>query len=253
MSSIWFTIIVQPLYNLLIIFYNYLGSDMGIAIIAFTVLIRLIFRPSQAKALKSQKELSELQPEIDAIRKKYKDNPQKQSQEMLSLYRTKKISPFSSCLPLLIQFPILIAIYSIFQKNLNKESLSWLYGFISRPDNINVNFFGLVDLSQPEKIFFPIIAGITQFILAWLTQKNIKTQKKDNSNKKDQMFDIQSMLSKQMIYFFPIMIVIISMSLPSALVLYWVITNIFMIVQQYIVNKGIAFRAPKVALKVKKK
>lgn len=248
MSGIWFTIIIQPLYNILMVFYNYLGHDMGIAIIAMTVLIRLVFWPAQLKALRSQKALTELQPEIDKIREKYKKDPQKQSQEIMALYRTKRISPFSGCLPVLIQFPILIALYSIFRSGLVKESLSWLYGFMSKPAVLNTTFLHILDLTKPEKIVMPILAGGTQFLLAWITQQGQKKQPK-NAKKPNQP-DFGQIMGKQMLYFFPILIIFFSLSLPSALTLYWIVTNIFMIIQQIIVNRGQSIM-PKIAIKVR--
>ena len=248
MQWIWFTIILQPLYNILIVFYKYLGSDIGIAIIALTILIRMIFWPLQGKALRSTREQQAIQPEIEKIKEKYKSNPQKQSQEILTLFRTHKVSPLSGCLPVLIQFPILIGLYSIFVRGLKTETFSWLYSFIKAPTSLNTYFFHWVDLAQPEKIFFPILAGLTQFILAWLTNiqmKQFQAKKKDPSKP-----DFTSMFSKQMLYIFPIMIVFISMKLPAALSLYWIITNIFMIVQQYLINKS-NIGLPKTSVKVK--
>ncbi len=250
MQAIWFTIILQPLFNILIFFYKYLGHDMGMAIIALTIIIRLVFWPSQGKALRSQKALSELQPEIEKIREKYKTEPQKQSQEIMALYRTRKISPLSGCLPLLIQFPILIGLYSILRHVFQGNNFDWLYKFISSPGNLNTTLLGLVNLAQPEKIVMPILAGATQFVLAWISRP--KAQPKNQDPKKPGGFDMQGMMSKQMIYFFPILIIFFAWSLPSGLVLYWIVTNIFMIAQQYIINKrGVV--APKVAVSVKKR
>jgi len=246
MSGIWFTIIIQPLYNLLIVFYKYLGHDMGVAIIVLTIIIRLIFWPSQAKALRSQKELANLQPEIEKVREQYKNDPQKQSQEIMALYRMRKISPLSGCLPILIQFPILIGLYNIFRSGLKIENFKWLYGFISKPAFLNINFLHFLDLSKPEKIFLPILAGVTQFLLAWLSQP----AKRPEGEKKPA--DFSAMMSKQMLFFFPILIVFVSMSLPAALALYWIVTNIFMIIQQIMINKG-SVAQPKVTLKVSKK
>lgn len=250
MQYIWFKIILQPLYNLLMVFYNHLGHDLGISIIILTIIIRVVFWPLQAKALRSTREQQAIQPEIEKIKEKYKKNPQKQSQEILTLFRTHKVSPLSGCLPILIQFPILIGLYSIFNRGLKIESFSWLYGFMKIPASFNTYFFHWIDLAQPEKIVFPILAGITQFILAWLTNlqmKQFQAKKKDPSRP-----DFNSMLGKQMLYIFPVMIVFISMKLPAALALYWIITNIFMIIQQYLVNQS-KIGLPKVAVKVRAK
>jgi YidC/Oxa1 family membrane protein insertase len=252
MQAIWFTIILQPLFNILIFLYKYLGSDMGLAIIALTIIIRLVFWPSQGKALRSQKALSELQPEIEKIREKYKAEPQKQSQEIMALYRNKKISPLSGCLPLIIQFPILIGLYSILSRVFKGNNFDWLYGFISKPEALNTTLFGIVNLASPEKIVMPILAGATQFVLAWLSRPKTQPKPKLKDPKKPAGFDMQGMMGKQMLYFFPILIIFFSFSLPAGLVLYWIVTNVFMIAQQYIINKR-GIQPPKVAVSVRKK
>lgn len=219
-------ILYRPLFNALIFLYNTIAfHDLGIAIIYLTVIIRLILWPSQAKALRSQKELQKVQPELEELRKKHKDK-QKQTQAILELYKKKKVSPFASCLPTLIQLPIIIALYSVFRNSLNKEALNALYPFISRPESINSISLGILDLSRPEKYVLPFLTGGLQLIQSVMMMRRTTTPGAK---------DPAQMMTKQMMYIFPIMTVIIAMTLPAALPLYWIVTTLFAILQQWLV------------------
>jgi YidC/Oxa1 family membrane protein insertase len=132
--------------NLLVWVYN-LIPDIGVVIILLTLLIRLILAPSFHKSLKSQSAMTALQPKMNDIREKYKHDQQAQAKAMMDLYREHKINPFSSCLPLLIQLPILISLYFVFTKALS-GNLGELYSFVHRPENLSPMFLGLLDLSN---------------------------------------------------------------------------------------------------------
>jgi len=220
--------LVRFFFNILIFLYNNLGQSMGLAIIALTVLVRLILWPSQGKALRAQKELNALQPELKQLQEKHKGDQAKQAKAMMDFYKERKVSPFSSCLPLLIQFPLIIALYQVFRVGMNQESLTMLYPFIHRPDSINTIFLGYFNLAQPEKYVLPILTGASQFIQSRMAMPKSLGQA-DNA---------QMAISKQMIYFLPIMTVVIAMSLPSALPLYWFVTTLLAILQQYLINKS---------------
>lgn len=236
-------LLYQPLFNFLILLYDYLpGHDFGIAVIFLTVSIKLIFYPIGAQAIRSQKTLSELQPKIQEVQNKYKNDREKQAKAMMELYKEEKINPFSGCLPLLIQLPILIALYRVFWKGLSPEELSLLYSFVPRPGMINASFLGIVDLSKSTvtlinnnssllwpNVILVLLAGITQFIQTkMVTPKTSKAAAKDG-----QMNQFSGMLQKQMLYFFPVVTVFFLWKLPSALALYWVVTTVFTILQQY--------------------
>jgi len=242
MHFIWHELLYRPLFNALIAIYDLIPS-MGLAIILLTIITRLALFPSQAKALRSSKKLQELQPELQKIQEKFKNNKQKQSQAMMEFYQTHKINPLSSCLPTLIQFPIIIALYQVFRTGLNSEKLTELYSFIPKPETINPIFLGYFNLAQPERFILPVLAGITQFIQTKMMMP--KTAKKTASS-------TQEIVSRQMIYFMPIMIVFFAASLPSALPLYWVIVSLFGILQQYLINKE-KFSLQRVKVRIKSK
>lgn len=224
------TILYQPLFNALVLLYNYIpGNDFGIAIIVLTVFIRLILYPLSAKGIKSQKALAEIQPKIKEIQEKHKEDKEKQTKELMELYKKEKINPFSGCLPLLIQLPIIIALYRVFWGGLDPAKLNLLYDFVSFPGKINSIFLGFLNLANPN-IFLAILVGIFQFIQIKIISQNQKTSKKKGGNFAEEM-------QKQMQYFMPLFIVLILWRLPSALGLYFLTTTLFTIVQQYIIVK----------------
>jgi YidC/Oxa1 family membrane protein insertase len=177
--------------------------------------------------------MQKLQPLMQEIQKKYKDDKEKQSKEILNLYKKEKINPFSGLFLALIQLPILIALYRVFWNGLNPEGLNSLYSFLVNPGKINPLFIHMVDLSKPNMIF-AVIAGITQYFQTkMILPKSNPTnpdQKKSN--------DFSKAMQMQMTYFMPIFTVIILINLPSALGLYWIVGGIYSIAQQYIILKN---------------
>lgn len=219
----------RPLFNSLIFIYNYLPiPDFGLAIIFLTVIIRIIIYPLSVKAVNSQMALQKLQPQLQEIQKKYKDNREKQTMETLELYRREKINPFGGLFLALIQLPILIALYRVFWLGLKPEELSNLYGFIANPGQINSVFLAM-DLAKSGNLLLAVLAGILQFFQTKMLMPTSPGKEKDKG--------MSSMMQKQMIYFFPVFTVIILYSLPSALSLYWVVSGLFSIIQQYFILK----------------
>jgi len=225
-------ILYKPLFNILV-FLVWLvpGNSVGWAIIILTTLIRLALYPSQKKSIESQKKMQEIQPEIEKLKKKYPKDQQAQSQAMMALYKTHKVNPFSSCLPLLIQLPILIVLYRVFTAGLTMDRFNeLLYTFTPRPEQINTFFFGL-NLANPS-IYLGIVAGALQFIQS---RQMMQRQPKNKDKNKGGMSGVLGDFSTQMVYIFPIFTVIIAMRLPSALALYWVVTTLFLVIQQKII------------------
>ena len=220
----------QPLLNALILLYHYLpGKDFGVAILVLTVIVRLILHPSSVKAIKSQKALSSLQPKLQELQKKYKNDQEKLARATLELYQKEKISPFSGCLPLLLQLPILIALYRVFffLKDYNPETLkTLLYNFVPYPGTINLTFLGTINLAQPN-FFLALIAGILQYFQSKISIGKQKTKKNDFS----------SMIQSQMLYFFPVFTVLIVWKLGAIIGLYWIFSTLFSIGEQYLINK----------------
>ncbi len=226
-------ILYQPLFNALILLYIYLpGHDFGVAVIILTVIIRIILYPLMVQSIKSQKILSELQPKIQEIQQQFKNDKEKQTRATMELYKKEKINPFGGCLPLLIQFPILIALYQVFWRGLQPGAMRHLYGFTPNPGTIDPTFFGFMNLAEPS-LWLAFLAGVLQFFQSkMLTPKTLKTEKKTG-----QMAQFSNTMQKQMLYFFPVFTVFILWKLPSAIGLYWIITSLFSIGQQYLIFK----------------
>lgn len=231
MIQIFNQILYQPIFNLLVFIYNILpGSDFGIAIAVLTILIRFIFIPLSIKTLRSQKEMAKLQPKLKELQDKHKDNKQAIGQATMALYKEHKVNPFSGCLPLLIQLPILIALYQAFSYSLDPKSLNVLYPFVKNPGLIKEISFGFLDLSHRNPVL-SLMAGGFQFL-----QSRLATSASAKYSTPGQDATAQIM-NRQMLYFFPIMIIVISWNLPAGLVIYWVVTTIFSIGEQLYINK----------------
>ena len=233
-------ILYQPLFNALILLYEHLpGHDFGVAVIALTVIIRLLFYPLMVQSIKSQKSLSELQPKIQEIQSKYKNDKEKQARATMELYQKEKINPFGGCLPLLAQLPILIALYRVFWKGFQPEAMDMLYSFVPHPGIIDPTFLGIINLGEASLVL-AVLAGITQFFQTrMITPKTQKSKKGEG-----QMAQFSGMMQKQMLYFFPIFTVFILWKLPAAIGLYWIITALFSILQQYLIFKKPTYVQP---------
>jgi len=227
------TLFFQPVLNLVIFLYNIApGNDLGIAIILLTIIIKLLLLPLSKKSLKSQKALQELQPKIEEIKKKHKDNKEEMSRAMMNLYKTNKVNPFSSCLPLLIQLPFLIAVFRVFRQGFDNGALDLLYTFIERPEAINYISFGFLDLAEKNTVI-AVLAGVAQF---WQTKMMMaKRPSVKTKGAKDE--DMMAIMNKQMVYMMPVLTVFIALSFPAGLGLYWLVTTILTGVQQLFLFK----------------
>ena len=221
-------LLFQPLFNLLVLTYN-LIPDLGIDIILITILIKLIFYPLYSSQLKSQKKLQDLQPLIDALKAEYKNDKEGMAREMMELYKNNKVNPLSSCLPLLIQIPILIAIYSVFRSGLNDQNFDQLYWFVQNPGHINAMFLGVLDLSK-NHILLAVFAGIAQFFQTKMFITARPTVKSQGAKDEDMMV----IMNKQMMYMMPILTIFMGSQLPGGLTLYWFVTTLLMLIQQVI-------------------
>ena len=241
MSFIFNEIIYRPIFNLLVLITNLVPwQDFGLAIIVLTVLIRLLFMPFSVKTLRSQKLLSKLQPKIKEIQEKFKNDRAAQAQATMALYKDHQVNPLAGCLPLLVQIPILFALYRAFVNGLQPESLNLLYSFIQNPGIIKNLSFGFLDLAKSAPLL-AIISGAFQFIHSKLTLTKSSSSAIPNKNNppaggQPASLDFSAM-NKQMLYFFPVMIIIIGWRLPAGLVLYWTVSTLFSIFEQFYINK----------------
>lgn len=232
----WDGLLYKPIFNTLIFFVSKLpGNNLGWAIIFLTILIKIILLGPNQKALKSQKQLQRVQPQLDALKQKYKNDQQRLAQETMAIWKKHKVSPMGSCLPMLIQFPILIALFYVVKDGLTVVDPNVLYAPLKDFDlqTINPIFLGLIDLTKVNIIALPIIVGGLQFFQIRLSLA--KTKSKALAKKSDAPAAMP-MMNNMMQYFMPIMIAVFTASLPAAVGFYWGVSTLFGIGQQLVVN-----------------
>lgn len=230
-SSIFHTILYRPLFNFFVELYNILpGHDVGLVIVVITILLRLVVYPLTSSSIKAQRSMQELQPKLEALKKEYKDDQQKMAQATMELYRNNKINPLSSCLPLLIQLPILLALYWVMRDALTSTNLATeLYSFVANPGTINPLTLNRFNLLNPS-IWLAVLAGLAQFLQAKTMSRQMPPKNAGEGGKDESM---AAMMNKQMLYMMPVMTVLIGATLPAGLTLYWFWSTILMAAQQY--------------------
>jgi len=230
---IWTEIFYKPILNTLLFLISISSShSLGWGIILLTVLIKLLLLAPNHKALKAQKQMQKVQPQLDALKKKYKDSPQKLAEETMKIWQKHKVNPMSSCLPMLIQFPILIALFYVVKDGLSFINPGLLYASLKGFDvsSIDPLFLGIIDLSQVNFIVLPIVIGLLQFGQMKLTLgKTLKNQPEGSP---------MPMMNKTMMYAMPVMIAVFTASLPAAVGFYWGTSTLFGIGQQIFVNRS---------------
>ncbi|MFC1687683.1 YidC/Oxa1 family membrane protein insertase [Patescibacteria group bacterium] len=243
MIELFNTVIFEPLLNALVGIYHVI-PDLGIAIILLTLVIKaILFLPSRSSIV-SQKKLQDMQPQLKALQNKYKDNKEEQGRQLMKFYKENKVNPLSSCLPLLIQLPILLALYRVFiavaqvdssTGLLVEEQIGHLYPSLAAIYSdipINNMFLGFVDMHATGNWILALSAGAAQFFQSKMLMSN-KPPKVEGS--KDE--SMASTMSKQMTYFFPLLIIFFSLRFPAGLALYWFVATLFQLGQQYLLFK----------------
>ncbi len=240
LGKIYTTFIIRPFLNFLVFVASILPNHgLGVAIILLTLAVKiLLFIPTQ-HSLEGQKKMQLLQPQIEAVRKNYADDAVKMNQEIMKLWKENKINPFQSCLPLLLQFPVLIGLFHVIRDTHNLAfSRHLLYGWFAGIDwTFDTAFLGL-DLTNPHAWIFAPLLVIMQFIQMKLTfyiADKKKAKKIDEAV--HQPDNPQDMQQKIMLYVLPLMIGFFSFQVPSAVSLYWGVSTLFAIGQQLIVNR----------------
>jgi len=229
MGEIFTSAFFQPLFNLLVIIYNLVpGQDLGVTIILLTIAVKVILTPLSWKQLAAQEALKALQPKLEELKKQYKDDKQGMVQAQMKLFTEHKINPLSSCLPLLVQLPFLIALYYVFINGLKGESLGLLYPFVSRPAELHESFLGILTLTEGKNVFLALVTGALQFWQA----KMLSTKKPPEvKGSKDETF--ATAMNQQMLYVMPAFTALIVYQFPSGLGLYWLTQTAFGIIQHY--------------------
>lgn len=227
-------LVYTPLYNGLVFLMDLLPwADVGVVVIVFTVVVRLVLFPLAQRAVKTQMAMRAIEPELSKVKEKHAGDKQKQAEETLQLYRKHRINPFSSFLVLLIQLPIIFGLYFIFLRGgLPIIDTNILYSFVSVPETVTMMFLGLVDLSK-KSLILAVLTGVTQFVQGRLAVP-VTPPRAKNASLKD---DITRSMQLQIKYVMPVFIAIIAYTLPSVIALYWTTTNLFTIGQELFVRR----------------
>jgi YidC/Oxa1 family membrane protein insertase len=194
--------LTYPLSQTLDWFASHLWGQYGLSILVVTLIIRLIILPLTLKQYKSSKRMQDLQPEMKKLKEKYKDDAKKQQEETMKLFQQNGVNPLAGCFPIIVQMPILIALYQAIMRN----------------DHIREHTFLWMNLGQPDHLYIlPIIAAATTFVQQMFMSSQMNQQ------------------MKSLLYIFPVMIFVMSMNFAAALPLYWIYGNIFTIIQSYFI------------------
>lgn len=235
-SGFFRQIFFLPLYNALVWLSSVLpGSDIGLAIIVLTLLVRLVLFPLQHRMSKTQRLLKRLEPRLNELKTKYADNKSEQAKQLMELYREHGVNPFAGFLLLLIQLPILLALYWVFRDSfiLNPD---WVYSFITPPSVSGTHLLGWLDITTRS---WPLALGVglTQFIQMHLVMPAIQASQPVTTPGKSFAADLQRSMSFQMRYFMPLMVTFIALSLPAAIPLYWITSNLFAIGHELFITR----------------
>lgn len=209
-------------------------GNLGVSIILFTVVLRLLLTPISIIGLRVNKKTQEIQPELSALQKKYKKDPKKLQAEQAALYKKYGVNPLAGCIPQILQIGLLIVLYRAFVDFFNNPLVA----------NANTSFLWL-NLSQPDPYYIlPLLAVVTQFLLSLMSipapkpgdNKQPKKAKAAGKEGGDMSSTLTSSLQTQMVFLFPLLTGFISLKLPAGLVLYWVVSTVVSMVQQYFVG-----------------
>lgn len=240
-SFIWHTFFFDPVYNALVFFIDTIpGGDVGLAIVATTIVVKFLLLPLSVKATKTQVIMRELEPKLKLIKEEYKDDRETQAREMMALYREAGLNPFASVLLILLQIPIIIALYlSVFSGGgvaLPAINTDLLYSWVSVPAAAAVSmlFLGVIDMAG-RSLPLALLAGVTQFFQAKIAMPAPEPRAAGaEPNFKD---DFQRTMHTQMRYVLPIVIFFVAYTISAAIALYFVVSNVFAIAQEYYVRR----------------
>lgn len=232
-GAIWDAVLYEPLLNALAFLISIVpGGDVGIAIIILTLLVKIVLFPLTQRSIENQAKMTFLAPELNKI-KTSGASKEEQARLTFELYKKHKANPFSGCLLVLVQIPIIFALYYVFYKGMKFDS-SVLYSFIQAPADMNMLFLGILDIAA-KSLPLALLAGVSQYFQAHLMPKPPIPETKSGSLSFQESF--AKSMHLQMKYVFPVLVAFIAYSISGAVALYWITSNIFSIGQQVYSNK----------------
>ena len=238
MVALFHTYLTTPIYNLLVFLVGIIpGGDVGVAVILVTIAVRLILLPLSISAVRTQRAMRVVEPEVNAIKKKYANNKEMQAKEMLAVYRKYRIKPFASFLTMFIQLPVLFALYWVFKgESLLGIDVAVLYSFVTQPEVISPLFLGVLPVVG-KSIVLGVVAGIAQFFQAYFA---IPVPQKKEGGTSSMSQDFGRAMALQARYVFPLLIGFIAYETSGAIALYFITTSVVTIVQELLMKKTVA-------------
>ncbi len=233
-STIFHSVFYNPIYNVLVALVALVpGSDVGVAIIILTILIRLTLLPLSLSAARTQRVVKDLEPKIKELKEKHKGDREKEAIETLALYREAQVNPFASVITVFIQIPVLLALYFVFlYEPFTTVNNSLLYGFTPTPGDISLEFLGMISVMS-KSLVLAVLAGVTQYFQATMaiqgTLKHTPTTGIQG--------DFQKVLQTQLKYVFPFIIGTISYTTSGAIAIYFITTNLAGALQEWYVRQ----------------
>jgi YidC/Oxa1 family membrane protein insertase len=228
------TIFVHPIYNAFIFLVGHVPyGDVGLAIIALTLIMRAVLYPIFTASIRTQMGMQAMQPELDVVSEKYKNDKDKLAQERMELLKKYKVNPFAGIAALVVQLVLIIALYyALFREGFPHIDTSVLYSFVHAPTTISTSFFGLIDLLTPHHIVLAALVALTQFFAIRLTLR--RTPVKGGDADKVAM---QKMQQNLMLYFMPALMAVFGYFFAGAVGLYFLVSNVVSIGQEWLIRR----------------
>lgn len=235
MNTLWTTFVYQPLANALLYIVSIIpGGNIGLAVIILTVLVKFLLLPLSFQSLRTQIAQKKIQPQLDVIKKTITDK-QEQARAMMELYKENGIKPFSSFLIILIQLPIIIALYTVFLRG-TEAVLPLAYSGLKLPETIHTLFLG-VNLAE-KSIILALFAAVAQFLqihFSPIMRANRTTKDTPQSDDPAQM--MANSMQRSMKYMMPLMIAFFAAVVPGAVALYWIVSSIVTLFQELVIYR----------------
>lgn len=234
--SLFYTFIYEPIYNGLIFFVDIVpGHDIGIAVILVTIVVRIVLFPLSRRAIKAQMDVKRLAPEIEELKKQYKDKKEEQARAIFALYKERDVHPFAGFFVILVQIPVLLGLYWVFALGGFPEiDPELLYALVPMPESIDMAFLGFMDMGAKYNILLAVLVAASQFVYSRLSmgpRDTLTPVEATFSGDMARSFDLQAR------YMFPLLFGVISYFVVAAAPLYWLTSNVFMIGQEFAMGR----------------
>jgi len=238
-SYIWHTFFFDPIYNTLVLFIDLTPTkDVGIAIIATVFVVKFVLLPLSIKAVKTQKIMKEIEPKLKELKEKNKDDREALARAMMELYKEAGLNPFASIFVILLQIPLVIALYFAVSSGggvaLPEINTELLYSFIPNPGTATMNFLGLIDIAS-KSLPLALAAGVAQYAQVVFTMPALAPKAADaEPSFKD---DFMRTMQLQLRYVMPVIIFFVAYTISAAIALYFLVSSVVAIGQEYVVRK----------------